>query len=320
MRQIEQAFEWEETGEGVRLLRVYARSGEIRLPQEIEGRPIVELGAYCFARANRVPQDAKCSVKREELEELREIAGERLETLILPESVRVIGNCCFYNCKELRAITIGSKIHAVNSDAFLNCRNLHLIRVDGDIEQKSGVRLCLNQISHTIAVRFEQGEITELIYPEYSESYEEIGPAHIFSMNIQGIGFRLRKCFKEDVVDLMQYDEAFLNATEKGDESKEMLARWCEKRLVYTKGLSKNARKRYETYLREQIDIMLDIWIKRQEEEPFRKLCERGIFERETIQQAIRQASDAGWVQGVAAWMELSKEKEQKKASSRYQF
>lgn len=320
MRQIEQAFEWEETGEGVRLLRVYARSGEIRLPQEIEGRPIVELGAYCFARANRVPQDAKCSAKREELEELREIAGERLETLILPESVRVIGNCCFYNCKELRAITIGSKIHAVNSDAFLNCRNLQLIRVDGDIEQKSGARLCLNQISHTIAVRFEQGEITELIYPEYSESYEEIGPAHIFSMNIQGIGFRLRKCFKEDVVDLMQYDEAFLNATEKGDESKEMLARWCEKRLVYTKGLSKNARKRYETYLKEQIDIMLDIWIKRQEEEPFRKLCERGIFERETIQQAIRQASDAGWVQGVAAWMELSKEKEQKKASSRYQF
>ncbi len=47
------------------------------------------------------------------------------------------------------------------------------------------------------------------MYPEYYESYDELGPAHIFELNLTGEGFRARQCFKEGVILLNAYDEIF---------------------------------------------------------------------------------------------------------------
>ena len=49
-----------------------------------------------------------------------------------------------------------------------------------------------------------------LLYPEYSESYEEIGPAHIFSLHVEGEGYRARKQFVNGRLDFGGYHRAFL--------------------------------------------------------------------------------------------------------------
>lgn len=39
---------------------------------------------------------------------------------------------------------------------------------------------------------------SSIFYPEYNGGYDEVGPAHIFALNIEGEGFRMRQCFKEE--------------------------------------------------------------------------------------------------------------------------
>ena len=39
--------------------------------------------------------------------------------------------------------------------------------------------------------------------------YDEVGPAHIFALNIEGEGFRMRQCFKDGRIDFDGYDACF---------------------------------------------------------------------------------------------------------------
>ena len=42
---------WEPVGDGARILRVYGEHPVVALPETIEGRPVTEIGAYCFSRS-----------------------------------------------------------------------------------------------------------------------------------------------------------------------------------------------------------------------------------------------------------------------------
>ena len=81
------------------------------------------------------------------------------------------------------------------------------------------------------------------MYPEYYESYDEIGPAHIFELNLTGEGFRARQCFKEGVILLNAYDEIFPQACV--EESAEVLIPMAWNRLYAACGLSPEARADY---------------------------------------------------------------------------
>ena len=48
-----------------------------------------------------------------------------------------------------------------------------------------------------------------IFYPEYNGGYDEVGPAHIFALNIEGEGFRMRQCFKDGKIDFDGYDACF---------------------------------------------------------------------------------------------------------------
>lgn len=47
---------------------------------------------------------------------------------------------------------------------------------------------------------------------EYDQTYDEIGPAHIFKLNMNGEGFRARQAFMDRVFVWKQYDEIFSEA------------------------------------------------------------------------------------------------------------
>lgn len=77
---------------------------------------------------------------------------------------------------------MGSNIKEVGSDVFMNCRNLHKICILSDIKDVTGLRQVLSRISSEIEVTYmKYDKITaKVLYPEYSESYDEIAPAHIW--------------------------------------------------------------------------------------------------------------------------------------------
>ena len=162
-----------------------------------------------------------------------------------------------------------------------------------------------------------------LLYPEYYESYDEIGPAHIFELNLTGEGFRARQCFKEGVILLNAYDEIFPQACV--EESAEVLIPMAWNRLYAACGLSPEARAAYETYVREQSGKVLTIILKKRELKPLHFFFEKGYGRKEQIEDAVAIASQEEWMEGVAsliAWKRqlFAEQTETADVRSRYVF
>ena len=195
------------------LARAYGDEPVLTLPEALPGPegqmlPLARLGSYCFAGTVRdgvagpvlrcgwegVGQTGPARPASEE-EGLHPVAGNFLEEITLPETLREIGSCAFYNCRALRRMTLGSGPLAVGSDVFLNCFVLTEIRVCASPEAATGLSAIVNNISSNLRVSFlpegSEGETAAVFrYPEYWEDIEET-PAHILLHTFSGQGLPL---------------------------------------------------------------------------------------------------------------------------------
>ena len=272
-------------GGAARLVRVYGGEPCVKLPGAVpapegEGQwPITELGDYCFSEKPRgLPGPEKiCRYERAEDgklcltrafgrdvsgkerysfdfdapaapaqdDELHPICGNFLEEVTLPDSLRVIGSCTFYNCRRLRRVTLGPGVEGFGSDLFTNCRQLQTFRLRAAADAPTGLKKLLGAVSADITVELDGAQ---LFYPEYSEFLDENTPAHIFNHSIEGEGYRMRQCFTPGgAVDYAAFDASFAQACV--GESEDKLCRLALGRLVQPFGLGDDARADYELYL-----------------------------------------------------------------------
>ena len=347
----------------IRLLRVFGEQPVVTVPGFIDGRCVRELGDYCFSRRklpeNEIRYSRYCGgmwesglfVSKDKMknnstalkqgnetenivsektieqdEKLHELSEKYIKEVQLPADIVKIGSCAFYNCTKMERISVYPKLVEVGSDAFMNCLNLRSLRMCAGVEEPTGLKQLLAQIKWQVEVSFEQEDgVREavLLYPEYYESYDEIGPAHIFELNLTGEGFRARQCVKEGVILLNAYDEIFPQACV--EESAEVLIPMAWNRLYAACGLSPEARAAYETYVREQSGKVLTIILKKRELKPLHFFFEKGYGRKEQIEDAVAIASHEEWMEGVAsliAWKrELFAEPEKTAdVKSRYSF
>lgn len=89
--------------------------------------------------------------------------------------------------------------------------------------------------------------IAQACFFEYEQTYDEIGPAHIFKLNMNGEGFRARQAFMDRVFVWKQYDEIFSEAI--AQESEDDLLDMAFYRLIYAYDLSKEARQQFLEYI-----------------------------------------------------------------------
>jgi hypothetical protein len=330
-------FAKKNTHGGVTLLRVFGTSPQLIVPSCIGKISVTEIGAYCFSKTRHLDAEAEkwleayqVSAKASEPggeNELKteqrmwqEICAERLEILELPDSVQKIGDCAFYNCKQLKKIIAGQKIVELGSDVFMNCIGLKQLIIRGSIKEPSGLRLILSRISTTIEVFFKkEGQIeAALLYPEYFETYDEIAPAHLFGRNITGEGFRARQCFKEGVVELASYDGIFPKACV--EENEETLSDLAIDRLKYPVGLSAESRSLYEEYVRAHERKIGGRLVEKRLLEELHFLCREGLFSEAEIGNAIADAAGADWAEGVASLMTWKQTYYSVKKEDRYSF
>lgn len=337
---------WEHAkGGGVRLLRAYGITAEAELPEEIEGFPVTEIGDYCFAENGHLPEHfertrvEETDLSREESDrdesaaggsrpmetaaswQLHELSGRYIEKVILPDSVRKIGNLAFYNCTSLNQLEFGGSLTEIGSDAFMNCKKLHRMSVRCGSRERSGMRQILGQISSDMEVAFlgRQGIEAILLFPEYYESYDEIAPAHLFGRNIEGEGFRARQCFKDGIVDFAQYDTIFPKAC--AEESEKTLCRLALDRLRYPADLQEQAGHLYQEYIRAHAQTICTGAVGKRDMQPLAFLCRQGLIGREELQESIRLASEADWAEGAAYFLRLLEQYfPQKPAAGRYEF
>lgn len=290
---------------GARLLRMYGASSRVVVPSRIAGRPCVEIAPYCFAGQGHLP-------KEEDWEEeafggesglllLKELCGSAIEEAILPDTVHTIGSCAFYQCKNLKRLTVGAAADDIGSDAFMNALSLRQILLRCGPDQKSGIRQILLQISSDLQVRFETeaGIQALLLYPEYYETYDEIAPAHLFGRNISGEGFRARQAFRDQKVDFAGYDAVFLQAC--AEETEETLFQMALGRLQYPFALSECHRASYRNFLQDHMTGVAARLTRQKDMDALLFLCREQLLHGAELSACIQAAAEAGWPQGAAA-------------------
>lgn len=336
----------------VRLLRVFGKTSDVILPRRIAAGIVTEIGAYCFAERERVEIYRICS-ETEEFEQVcfwgkkdgqgdasenekvhqmeepfsrwcdREgflpLAGKNVTSIVLPSSITKIGNFAFYQCRELQEISLGAEEIELGSDAFMNCRKLSRFLFRGNPEKSSCLKQVLAQRSEETSVYFEeQGQIqAALLYPEYSENYDLIGPAHIFELNIQGEGFRARQCFQNGIVDFGAYDRIF--ALECGEESVETLCRMACNRLQYPFRLQERERDLYESYVSENINVVGKALVSERNLSGIQSFYQLGLLQAPQLQNCLEQAVAGNWTEGVREMLSL-RDSNQKKEGTAYAF
>lgn len=190
--------------DSIRINKVYSSSPTIEIPELIDGYIVREIGNYCFSKKE---VDLSNSILSHEIRSsYHECSGSDVESVRFPSTLKKLGNYAFYNCRMLKEVFLPSSLMSIGSDAFMNCLRLNHIHYDCSIFSVTILKQILTQITWDIEVDFIDGSI---FYPEYNGSYDEVGPAHIFALNIEGEGFRMRQCFKDGKIDFDGYDACF---------------------------------------------------------------------------------------------------------------
>lgn len=190
--------------DSIRINKVYSSSPTIEIPELIDGYMVREIADYCFS--SKEVNLSNCILNREIPSNYHVCSGVDVESVRLPSTLKKLGNYAFYNCRMLKEVFLPSSLMSIGGDAFMNCLRLNHIHYDCSIFSATILKQILTQITWDIEVDFIDGSI---FYPEYNGSYDEVGPAHIFALNIEGEGFRMRQCFKDGKIDFDGYDACF---------------------------------------------------------------------------------------------------------------
>lgn len=310
---------------GVRLLRVYAKDGIVVIPDEIEGYPVTEIGAYCFSDVERLPEHGVKETTYSDQEFntafFQRIAGSVLEILYLPDQITEIQDFAFYNCRQLRRLQVGKETKKIGSDIFMNCKSLQTIEIRCGVGDSSGAAAMLQQLSSAIVVHFlgnTQGAEAKLLYPEYTESYDEIAPAHIFGRNITGEGFRARQLFDGGVVQLERYDGMLDKLA--AEENEQTVGRLSLFRLLYPVALRKERQEEYERQLRCNAFATAKYFIDMREPEVLQQMCERRYLQGRDLDEAIQYSVSIDWGEGSASLLDWKQRYDMQDRSKRYLF
>lgn len=306
-------FIWHKLSGGAEIMRIYADMPEVCIPEEIEGHKVISVGAYCFSEVNKIGTTVQYS-------RLREFCGEYVESIVLPDSVEKIGNNAFYNCRKLAVIEIGAKLSEIGSDIFMNCSSFSKLCMRCRADVQSGLRQLVSRINSSLEVYFYDGDHIHamLIYPEYTDSYDEIAPAHIFGRNITGEGFRARQCFTNDVPDFKQYDAIFDKASL--EESVSTIYKMALGRLMYSFMLTSLAKNKYEKYLKCNQNEIMAMLVATRELEALHFMCINRYAQALGIDCATALASQSGWAEGAASLLKWKHEFIEDAKKSRYEF
>lgn len=316
------AFVWHKinTGKDAEIVRVYADIPKVCIPEEIKGHKIVSVSAYCFSEINKIKNSSVTNLSAVQSGRLCEFCGDYIESIVLPDNVKKVGNNAFYNCHKLEIVEIGANLREVGSDIFMNCTSFSKLYIRCRADMPNGLKQLISRINSNIEVYFyDRDSISAMIiYPEYTDSYDEIAPAHIFGRNITGEGFRARQCFTNNILDLKQYDSIFDKASI--EEGISTIYKMALGRLMYPFMLSSEAKNRYETYLKCYQKEIMEILVSDRKLSELHFMCINRYARASGIDSAVIKASSSGWGEGAASLLKWKHEFIEDAKKSRYDF
>ena len=151
------AFVWQDTSNGARILRVYSGMPSVRIPEELNGRKVVSVGAYCFSGINRAGNYIGTDMPA--ASNLFEFCGNNVESVILPDTLEIIEDNAFYNCHKLVLLEAGAALRETGSGLFMNCTCFTKLYLRQKADMPGGLKQIVSRISSHLDVYFYDKEL-----------------------------------------------------------------------------------------------------------------------------------------------------------------
>lgn len=246
--------------DGVVLLRAVTCDKNAVLPDSLFGLPVTALADRALAGGGPVPDGDEdilisCGSGGAEWD------NRKLEDLSLPESLRQTGDYVLLNCHALHTLRLSDGVSSWGGGALMNCRSLsafHLTRLED--RQGPSLAYLVGELSREleVTVRERGGTIIRLLFPEFTEIYEENCPAHHFDYTIAGAGYPYHHCFRQKLLRLNDYDALWNTFLGMEHETRTAL-RLAWLRLRWPAELSPKAEEAYLLYLQKHSGEMLGL-------------------------------------------------------------
>lgn len=95
-----EAFDYKEYHNHIAISRCAVNRNEVVVPKKIDGKPVTSIEQDCFKNCNHI------------------------KTVVLPDSIRTIGNKAFAECSSLEYVNIPNKLRKIGKNCFVRCENL----------------------------------------------------------------------------------------------------------------------------------------------------------------------------------------------------
>lgn len=288
-------FEYEISDKECEIIRYLGNEqAECEIPDTIRGCDVTSVAKYAFSGH-----------------------GE-LSSVKLPAKLKKIGAHAFYNCRNLRHITLYNILSDIGDGAFKNCAKVSRIELIQNGGSMKCLKALLEEMNQEMLVMINYGsEMAALVFPYYMHEYEENTPGRIINQITIGSGVHYRETAGGADVDYVRYDRIF--EVEKNidvNESAWKVAFW---RLRFPYALSPKNAAGYKEYLMERkSDIALKL-VKSEMYEELSVFLDMSEAARDEIKAITEKARESGMIKAVGYLLEYEKEKWQVKKKS-YEF
>lgn len=318
----------------IAILGCRSYDGLVEIPETIDGKPVTELAAYAFSegwgRREMLKTEGKLLLAdaegnaRNGMEagaesyitaaiELPPVACcGHLKEIILPRTIKKIGNYAFYNCFELNTIRFYSTIEDVGSGLFTGCTGIRHM----DIHIVPGCRSCFKEVISELRQELYVNYYAEpeakaeepvlqakLVFPEMFEESVENTPARIIMREMHGCGHMYRYCFEQTEFRFSKYDALLPHI--KVQEPERVVCALVMGRLKYPVELTEQYRGTYEEYLREHMAGAAEYALTAGDMECFSWLAVHYAERKETLDEMIELAGRKGEIEALSGLMDL---------------
>ncbi len=288
---------YKETEDGLVLLGCYGNDGEIVLPDEINGRPFVEIAPYAFAAGGEEGDQVKIweSPQAAFLEpgQRQKLCADLVTSIRLPEGITQVGKYAFYRCRNLTKLSLSDGVLDISGGAFNGCRSMRDVDITFTKGKKSALPSIVSEVRFALHARLHYEDGTaDLLFPEHYQEAEENTPARILYWVDYGSGGYYRQCFMDREVDYKKYDELLYRAV--NEEEPQTVFRLALGRLRYPYQLTETARQDYLDYLRDNMIAVVEFLTGQEDADGIRFLSDKHMLTEEALEAGIDLAAVEG--------------------------
>ena len=304
---------YREKSGGIEILRCFGIEGRVEIPGMIDGKLVISAAPYAFSSHMDEKEDLKNASLWEVSDGLefgREehvLAGNDVEEIVFPYTLKEIGRYIFYGCGNLKKLEFSDSLMQIGCGAFTGCHALEKLTVHMRQGKKSGVKEMLGEMWQRIDVNFfyeyeedgiEKSDImhrrenkseARLVFPEHYDEAVENTPARILYTEYHGSGSNYRQCFYDKELNYQEYDRLFEMAV--AMDKLEVLVDMSFGRLEFPYGLTGNARENYREYIRKNLEDIAEYLVKQEDMHRLEMISSQKLWTLKGIDSALDCAS-----------------------------